>query len=174
MGLPSARDREPPAAGKPYGRPACTARMRAHGCGHGVGRSLSARDGQAGRQARAGDPDGGGDNESPDERRARYRSTAGGHRSAEGGAEDARSLSKLFFEQLAILDMIGLIKAIDRFELSRGVEFTSFAIPYIVGEIKRFFRDTSWAVHVPTVRLRHRCRTQGRHERGGSAQAHHP
>ncbi|MFF2170606.1 SigB/SigF/SigG family RNA polymerase sigma factor [[Kitasatospora] papulosa] len=44
---------------------------------------------------------------------------------------------------------IGLIKAIDRFELSREVEFTSFAIPYIVGEIKRFFRDTTWAVHVP-------------------------
>ncbi|MFC8226306.1 RNA polymerase sigma factor SigF [Streptomyces sp. NPDC057287] len=44
---------------------------------------------------------------------------------------------------------IGLIKAIDRFELSRQVEFTTFAIPYIVGEIKRFFRDTTWAVHVP-------------------------
>ncbi len=40
-------------------------------------------------------------------------------------------------------------QAIDRFELSREVEFTSFAVPYIVGEIKRFFRDTSWAVHVP-------------------------
>ncbi|MDF3301295.1 RNA polymerase sigma factor SigF [Streptomyces tropicalis] len=45
--------------------------------------------------------------------------------------------------------MIGLIKAIDRFELTREVEFTSFALPYIVGEIKRFFRDTTWAVHVP-------------------------
>ncbi|MER6413950.1 RNA polymerase sigma factor SigF [Streptomyces humidus] len=45
--------------------------------------------------------------------------------------------------------MIGLIKAIDRFEVVREVEFTSFALPYIVGEIKRFFRDTTWAVHVP-------------------------
>ena len=106
--------------------------------------------------------------------------------------KDARELSKLFFQQLAVLEegtpeyqyarntliemnmslvrfaagrfrsrgpeemediaqvgMIGLIKAIDRFELSREVEFTSFAIPYIVGEIKRFFRDTTWAVHVP-------------------------
>ncbi|MFG1811640.1 RNA polymerase sigma factor SigF [Streptomyces sp. NPDC049040] len=44
---------------------------------------------------------------------------------------------------------IGLIKAIDRFDLSREVEFTTFAVPYIVGEMKRFFRDTSWAVHVP-------------------------
>ncbi|MFF8533008.1 RNA polymerase sigma factor SigF [Streptomyces sp. NPDC015532] len=105
---------------------------------------------------------------------------------------DARQLSRLFFDQLTVLDegtpeyqyarntliemnltlvrfaaarfrsrsqdemedivqvgTIGLIKAIDRFELTRGVEFTSFAVPYIVGEIKRFFRDTSWAVHVP-------------------------
>ncbi len=44
--------------------------------------------------------------------------------------------------------MIGLIKALDRFELSREVEFPTFAVPYIVGEIKRFFRDTSWSVHV--------------------------
>ncbi|MET7989157.1 RNA polymerase sigma factor SigF [Streptomyces sp. NPDC005281] len=106
--------------------------------------------------------------------------------------KDARELSKLFFDQLAVLEegtpqyqyarntliemnvtlvqyaasrfrsrgseemedivqvgTIGLIKAIDRFELSREVEFTSFAVPYIVGEIKRFFRDTTWAVHVP-------------------------
>ncbi|MFD7487241.1 RNA polymerase sigma factor SigF [Streptomyces mirabilis] len=106
--------------------------------------------------------------------------------------KDARQLSRLFFDQLAILEegtpeyqyarntliemnvtlvqyaagrfrsrgqdemedivqvgTIGLIKAIDRFELSREVEFTSFAVPYIIGEIKRFFRDTSWAVHVP-------------------------
>ncbi|WP_339134881.1 RNA polymerase sigma factor SigF [Streptomyces sp. f51] len=105
---------------------------------------------------------------------------------------DARQLSRLFFDKLAVLEegtpeyqyvrntliemnitlvqyaagrfrsrgqdemedivqvgTIGLIKAIDRFELSREVEFTSFAVPYIVGEIKRFFRDTSWAVHVP-------------------------
>ncbi|MFF3177055.1 SigB/SigF/SigG family RNA polymerase sigma factor [Streptomyces sp. NPDC057900] len=106
--------------------------------------------------------------------------------------KDARQLSKIFFDQLLVLEegtveyqyarntliemnlslvhfaakryrnrgdgqmedivqvgTIGLIKAIDRFELSREVEFTSFAIPYIVGEIKRFFRDTTWSVHVP-------------------------
>ncbi|MCK8436630.1 RNA polymerase sigma factor SigF [Streptomyces sp. D2-8] len=106
--------------------------------------------------------------------------------------QDARELSRLFFDQLAVLEegtpdyqyarntliemnmslvrfaagrfrsrgpeemedivqvgMIGLIKAIDRFDLSREAEFTSFAVPYIVGEIKRFFRDTTWAVHVP-------------------------
>ncbi|MEU1280680.1 RNA polymerase sigma factor SigF [Streptomyces sp. NPDC005805] len=52
-------------------------------------------------------------------------------------------------EDMVQVGMVGLIKAIDRFDGSREVEFTSFAIPYIVGEIKRFFRDTSWAVHVP-------------------------
>ncbi|MER7045985.1 RNA polymerase sigma factor SigF [Streptomyces jumonjinensis] len=52
-------------------------------------------------------------------------------------------------EDIIQVGTIGLIKAIDRFELSREVEFVTFAVPYIVGEIKRFFRDTSWAVHVP-------------------------
>ncbi|QKW47779.1 RNA polymerase sigma factor SigF [Streptomyces microflavus] len=52
-------------------------------------------------------------------------------------------------EDIVQVGTIGLIKAIDRFELSREVEFTSFAVPYIVGEIKRFFRDSTWAVHVP-------------------------
>jgi len=52
-------------------------------------------------------------------------------------------------EDLLQVGTIGLIKAIDRFDLSREVEFTTFAVPYIVGEMKRFFRDTSWAVHVP-------------------------
>ncbi|MFJ2822171.1 SigB/SigF/SigG family RNA polymerase sigma factor [Streptomyces toxytricini] len=44
---------------------------------------------------------------------------------------------------------IGLIKAIDRFDPDRGVEFTTLALPFIVGEIKRYFRDATWAVHVP-------------------------
>ncbi|MEU0298164.1 RNA polymerase sigma factor SigF [Streptomyces sp. NPDC006175] len=52
-------------------------------------------------------------------------------------------------EDIVQVGTIGLIKAIDRFDLSREVEFTSFAVPYIVGEIKRFFRDTTWSVHVP-------------------------
>ncbi|MFJ4714458.1 SigB/SigF/SigG family RNA polymerase sigma factor [Streptomyces sp. NPDC088785] len=53
------------------------------------------------------------------------------------------------FEDIVQVGTIGLIKAIDRFEISREVEFTSFVLPYITGEIKRFFRDTTWAVHVP-------------------------
>ncbi len=62
-----------------------------------------------------------------------------------------RSRSNDEMEDIVQVGTIGLIKAIDRFELSRQVEFTSFAVPYIVGEIKRFFRDTSWAVHVPRL-----------------------
>ncbi len=44
---------------------------------------------------------------------------------------------------------VGLIKAVDRYDLAFGNEFVMFAVPTIVGEMKRFFRDTSWAVHVP-------------------------
>ncbi|MGP3775765.1 SigB/SigF/SigG family RNA polymerase sigma factor [Streptomyces sp. SDT5-1] len=53
------------------------------------------------------------------------------------------------YEDVVQVGTIGLIKAIDRFELQRGAEFTSFALPTVMGEIKRFFRDTTWAVHVP-------------------------
>nr|WP_242553298.1 SigB/SigF/SigG family RNA polymerase sigma factor [Streptomyces beijiangensis] len=52
-------------------------------------------------------------------------------------------------EDIVQVGTIGLIKAIDRFELTREVEFATFAMPCIIGEIKRFFRDTSWSVHVP-------------------------
>ncbi|MET7797858.1 SigB/SigF/SigG family RNA polymerase sigma factor [Streptomyces decoyicus] len=52
-------------------------------------------------------------------------------------------------EDIVQVGTIGLIKAIDRFDRSRRTEFAAFAIPHILGEIKRFFRDTSWAVHVP-------------------------
>uniref|UniRef100_UPI0030F47FF2 SigB/SigF/SigG family RNA polymerase sigma factor n=1 Tax=Streptomyces sp. GSL17-111 TaxID=3121596 RepID=UPI0030F47FF2 len=52
-------------------------------------------------------------------------------------------------EDMIQVGTIGLIKAIDRFDPAREVEFTTFAVPYIMGEIKRFFRDTSWSVRVP-------------------------
>src|SRR5947209_852729 len=44
---------------------------------------------------------------------------------------------------------IGLIKSVDRFDLERGVEFSTYATPTIVGEIKRHFRDKGWAIRVP-------------------------
>ncbi|WP_371502857.1 SigB/SigF/SigG family RNA polymerase sigma factor [Kitasatospora sp. NBC_00374] len=52
-------------------------------------------------------------------------------------------------EDIVQTGTVGLIKAIDRFDPGRGVEFTTFALPTIIGEIRRFFRDTTWAVHVP-------------------------
>ncbi|GFH38165.1 SigB/SigF/SigG family RNA polymerase sigma factor [Streptomyces pacificus] len=52
-------------------------------------------------------------------------------------------------EDIVQVGSVGLIKAINRFDVEREVEFTSFALPTVVGEIKRFFRDTSWAVRVP-------------------------
>jgi RNA polymerase sigma-B factor len=52
-------------------------------------------------------------------------------------------------EDLVQIGAIGLIKAIDRFDLDRGVELTTYATPNIVGEIKRHFRDRGWSVRVP-------------------------
>jgi RNA polymerase sigma-B factor len=53
------------------------------------------------------------------------------------------------FDDLVQVGAIGLIKAIDRFDLDRGVELTTYATPNIVGEIKRYFRDKGWSVRVP-------------------------
>jgi RNA polymerase sigma-B factor len=66
----------------------------------------------------------------------------------------ARSLSRRYahggeredVEQVAAL---GLLKAIDRYDPSRGIAFTSFAVPTILGELKRYFRDLGWTVRVP-------------------------
>jgi RNA polymerase sigma-B factor len=52
-------------------------------------------------------------------------------------------------EDLVQVGALGLIKAVDRFDVERGVEFSSYAVPTIVGEIRRHFRDKAWALHVP-------------------------
>ncbi|WP_406075715.1 SigB/SigF/SigG family RNA polymerase sigma factor [Micromonospora sp. NBC_01638] len=52
-------------------------------------------------------------------------------------------------DDLAQTASVGLIKAVDNFDHSRGVDFTGYAIPTIIGEIKRYFRDRTWAVRVP-------------------------
>src|SRR6476469_5489622 len=67
----------------------------------------------------------------------------------------ARTLARRYANKGEALDdleqvaALGLVKAIDRFDLGRDVRFTTFAVPTIAGEIKRHFRDRGWMIRVP-------------------------
>src|ERR671931_1277529 len=53
------------------------------------------------------------------------------------------------FDDIFQVACLGLVKAIDGFDVTRGRAFSSYAVPTIVGEIKRYYRDRTWTVHVP-------------------------
>jgi RNA polymerase sigma-B factor len=67
----------------------------------------------------------------------------------------ARSLARRYdrssepYEDLMQVASLGLLKALDRFDPERGPSFASFAIPTILGEMRRYFRDSGWSLHVP-------------------------
>ncbi len=67
----------------------------------------------------------------------------------------ARSVARRYhargepLEDLTQVAMVGLLKAIERFDPDRGFAFSSYAMPTMLGELKRYFRDSAWAVHVP-------------------------
>jgi RNA polymerase sigma-B factor len=106
-----------------------------------------------------------GANETPDERRQRdHELLVRYHREGDLAAREelilrfvplARQLASRYrgagesHEDLVQVACLGLLKAVDRFEPERGSVFTKYAVPTMLGELKRHFRDKGWAVHVP-------------------------
>ena len=78
------------------------------------------------------------------------------------------------FEDLLQVASVGLLKALDRFELQRGHSFPSFAVPTILGEMRRYFRDCGWSVHVPRGDQERALKVRDAQETLSSEQGHAP
>jgi RNA polymerase sigma-B factor len=88
----------------------------------------------------------------------------------------ARRYSKAHepFEDLQQVAYLALVKAVNRFDPERGTAFSSFAVPTILGELKRYFRDEGWSAHVPRGTQELALKVQEAHERLTSATGHSP
>ena len=92
----------------------------------------------------------------------------------------ARSLARRYerggesLDDLTQVASLGLLKAIDRFDPQRAVAFSSFAVPTIVGELKRYFRDYGWSVRVPRGLQELALRAQRESDRFAAEQGHAP
>ncbi len=92
----------------------------------------------------------------------------------------ARSLTRRYgrssepFEDLLQVASLGLLKAIDRYDLERGHPFQSFAVPTILGEMRRYFRDSGWAIHVPRGAQERALKVRDARERMANERGHAP
>jgi len=78
------------------------------------------------------------------------------------------------FDDLLQVASLGLLKAIDRFEPERGHPFPSFAVPTILGEMRRYFRDSGWAVHMPRGTQERALKVRHAQERLTNERGHAP
>lgn len=92
----------------------------------------------------------------------------------------ARSLTRRYgrssepFEDLLQVASLGLLKAIDRYDIERGHPFQSFAVPTILGEMRRYFRDSGWAIHVPRGAQERALKVRDAQERIANDKGHSP
>ena len=92
----------------------------------------------------------------------------------------ARSLARRYgrssepFEDLMQVASLGLLKALDRFDPERGHPFASFAVPTILGEMRRYFRDSGWAVHMPRGTQERALKVRDAQERLTNEHGHAP
>lgn len=92
----------------------------------------------------------------------------------------ARSLTRRYgrssepFEDLLQVASLGLLKALDRYDTERGHPFQSFAVPTILGEMRRYFRDSGWAIHVPRGAQERALKVRDAQERMANEKGHSP